>query len=83
MNISSYIHGRKIFWVKDAEAWFYFDNGESADIERPCKRCGRLPTPEGYDACLGYIKGAESACCGHGVTEPFIRMSIGGKDGYS
>lgn len=39
---------------------------------RPCKRCGRMPTKEGYDACLGYIKGAKSACCGHGIEKPYI-----------
>ena len=79
MNISSHTHGWKIFWDKDAEAWFYFNNGESAEIVRPCKHCGKSPTPEGYDACLGYIKGAESACCGHGITEPFVRMKLGGE----
>ena len=45
---------------------------EIATIERPCKRCGCSPTKEGYDACLGYIEGATSACCGHGVEKGFI-----------
>jgi hypothetical protein len=31
-----------------------------------------MPTKEGYDACLGYIEGAKSACCGHGVEEGYI-----------
>jgi hypothetical protein len=30
-----------------------------------------MPTSEGYDACLGFIPGVESACCGHGVEEPY------------
>jgi len=25
-----------------------------------------------YDACLGHIDGATSACCGHGVKQPYI-----------
>jgi hypothetical protein len=33
-----------------------------------CVLCGQPPTVEGYDACIGYIPGAVSACCGHGVT---------------
>ena len=31
-----------------------------------------MPTKEGYDACLGHIDGAKSACCGHGVEEPYV-----------
>ena len=42
--------------------------------KRACKHCGRLPTPEGYDACLGPIPGDISACCGYGVSEPYIKM---------
>lgn len=47
--------------------WVYADGVPLSQEERPCTRCGRMPTPEGYDACLGYIEGATSACCGHGV----------------
>ena len=31
-----------------------------------------MPTKEGYDACLGHVKGAKSACCGHGVEESYV-----------
>jgi len=51
--------------------WQYAD-GFPGDDDRPCVRCGKLPTKEGYDACLGYIEGAISACCGHGVSKPYI-----------
>lgn len=52
--------------------WIYSDNKKPIDAEpRPCKKCNRLPTPEGYDACLGYIEGVTSACCGHGIKEPY------------
>lgn len=44
------------------------------DPDRPCPRCGRLPTPEGYDACLGHIPGCVSACCGHGAHGPILIM---------
>jgi len=46
--------------------WRYVDDNEPVKgIGRPCVRCGNMATPEGYDACLGYIPGALSACCGH------------------
>jgi hypothetical protein len=35
-------------------------------------KCGKMPTPEGYDACLGYIDGVISACCGHGVEKQIL-----------
>lgn len=55
------------------ERWIYADTKEPISIARPCKRCGQLPTKEGYDACLGYIPGAVWACCGHGVYPPYIK----------
>lgn len=39
-----------------------------------------MPTKEGYDACLGYIKGAKSACCGHGIEEPYFREIVLGNE---
>ena len=63
--ITSQSRGNKIVYTNK---WVYADSGAPIDTEeRPCTRCGRMPTPEGYDACLGYIEGAASACCGHGV----------------
>jgi len=35
-------------------------------IKQPCKLCGKTRTPEGFDACLGYLPGVKYACCGHG-----------------
>ena len=53
--------------------WVYSDNKMPIGNEvRICKRCGKMPTPEGYDACLGYIPNAVSACCGHGVERGFV-----------
>jgi hypothetical protein len=41
-------------------------------VKLPCTRCGRPPTREGYDACVGHVEGATSVCCGHGVEPPII-----------
>ena len=67
MSATSYVRGYPAFW--DSKAWRYDDTFELVPEPdtRPCPRCGKLPTPEGYDACLGYIPEMESACCGHGV----------------
>ena len=65
MTVSTHERGHKTIWV-------YADTLEPVTGNRPCIRCGNLPTEEGYDACLGYIEGASSACCGHGITEPYI-----------
>lgn len=73
-TVSSYTRGWKIIWNPIKQKWFYADTGESIEIERSCKRCGKFPTLEGYDACLGYIKDVESACCGHGVSKAFIKF---------
>ncbi len=51
--------------------WVYSDTKESTDIERPCKKCGKMPTTEGHDACLGTLDKVKFACCGHGVEEGY------------
>jgi hypothetical protein len=68
--VRGYSRGHEIYY--DSINWKYIDNNEILRDDRPCKRCGRLPTKEGYDACLGHIEGATSACCGHGVEEPYV-----------
>ena len=68
--VKSYSRGWEIYY--DGEHWRYVDNNAIENDYRPCKRCGRTPTQEGYDACLGHIDGVKSACCGHGVEEPYI-----------
>lgn len=68
--VTSYSHGWKIYF--DGKDWWYCDNNEIDNDLRLCKRCGRIPTKEGYDACLGYIKDAISVCCGHGVEEGYV-----------
>ena len=70
MAAKAYSRGLEIYY--DGKDCRYSDNDQIVDDSRPCKRCGRMPTKEGYDACLWYIDGVKSACCGHGVEKPFI-----------
>lgn len=68
MVAKSHQRGHSIEYL--AGQWRYSDTGELADYDRPCKRCGEMPTAEGYDACTGYVLGASSVCCGHGISAP-------------
>jgi len=71
MTVSTFFRGWKAHYDEEKQTWFYEDGQPVGVGEKPCRRCGRPPTPEGIDACLGYIKGAVSACCGHGVEEGY------------
>jgi len=73
MNAHSYKRGNPIEY--DGKRWIYSDDKSAISIEKRCIKCGRMPTSEGYDACLGYIPGAISACCGHGVVA-LIQMEL-------
>lgn len=65
----SYQRGHKIIYYQGS--WVYADTKESISTERPCIRCGQMPTKEGHDHCLRFFKKAASACCGHGVEKPY------------
>ena len=54
--------------AENGKDWIYSDTRLPVDGKRKCVRCDKKPTKEGYDACLGYIEGVTSACCGHGVS---------------
>lgn len=44
-------------------------NGYKTDwcLKEKCGNCGLKRTPEGYDGCIGHLKGGVmNACCGHG-----------------
>lgn len=69
---TSYSRGHEIYYDWKTENWRYIDNNEIVNNDRPCKKCGCKPTSQGYDACLGHIEGVSSACCGHGVVEPYM-----------
>lgn len=63
----TYQRGHKIEFKTDAKTWVYSDDLSSIDAERPCVRCGKMPTLLGHDSCLGHIEHITSACCGHGI----------------
>lgn len=70
--VTAYQRGHKTYWDDKIKGWCYLDDGSRADYERPCTQCHKLPTKEGYDACLGHIPGVKSACCGHGVEIGYV-----------
>lgn len=74
MTATSHIRGHEVYFNTKEQRWKYTDTDEVADYDRPCKRCGKLPTTQGYDACMGHIKGAKNACCGHGIKEGYIQF---------
>lgn len=66
--IRSYEKGHRTYYDITTKTWRYVDTLESVEHNpRPCKKCGCYPTKEGYDPCLGHIKFARAACCGHGI----------------
>ncbi|APM39418.1 hypothetical protein [Clostridium kluyveri] len=73
---TAYSRGNLIKYVDNS--WVYEDGVPISKEERPCIRCGSMPTREGYDACLGHIEGAISACCGHGVEEGYVKYESEG-----
>lgn len=74
--ITSYKRGHGYYYDgEDIE--FYVDTKEPTSTERPCVKCGKMPTKEGHDACLGNLPGVNAACCGHGVDEGYIGFKNG------
>lgn len=72
MTLYAYQRGHEMYYDEGTEEWKYSDTGEVADHDRPCKRCGCLPTIEGHDHCVGSLRGVKAACCGHGVDRPYV-----------
>lgn len=69
----SYDRGHKIIWLLDKEIWIYEDTKKQISGRRPCIRCGKSPTKEGHDACLGKLESVKNACCGHGVEKGYVQ----------
>jgi len=68
MVATSFDRGHEIYFNVKKNRWYFVDNDTPILYnKRECKFCGKKPTKEGYDACLGHIEGAMAACCGHGV----------------
>jgi len=64
--------GNDIEYDESIDKWVYCaDKTAIPDslYEYPCGFCGKKPTAEGHDACLGTLIGVMNACCGHGNTE--------------
>lgn len=65
MSIYSLLKGHPVTFIQDE--WIYADTLEPiVNNNRPCRRCGKKCTSQGYDACLGYLPNVINACCGHG-----------------
>lgn len=71
MAAKSFYRGHSIRFDTALEVWVYSDSGEVTDYERPCAKCGELAEKGGPDPCLGLLEGVSSACCGHGVENPY------------
>lgn len=71
MKATAYQRGHLIEYDFETKRWHYADDGSPITIDRPCVKYGRVATPEGYDACVGYIPNIQAACCGHGVEKPY------------
>ena len=69
MAVISHSRGHEVVYIKDKREWIYTDDGSKHNNKepRPCKKCGRYPTEEGHDSCLGHLEGVKYACCGHGI----------------
>ena len=76
MSAFAYLRGHEITTdgsTIDPAYWRWADSGVPVrSDDRPCVRCGKMPTGEGHDACLGTVPGAIAACCGHGISEPYV-----------
>lgn len=70
----AFMRGHEVIWIQSILEWLYSDDLTLYDDSRTCARCGQFATPESYDACLGHIPGAISACCGHGVGDKIAVM---------
>lgn len=68
----SFERGWEIYY--DGKLWRYSDTKTICDGRRPCKRCRKEPNSDGSDFCLGEIQGVSSACCGHGVSRPILKL---------
>ena len=80
MTIKSFNRGYAIYYDDEKRDWFYCDDNSSANIDRPCKRCGGKANRYGHDYCMKNLTGCEgiiSACCGHGVEKGYIMLKDG------
>jgi hypothetical protein len=72
-------YGHEIEYDHDKDVWIYSDTKESLIHISPCKHCGKLPTNEGYDGCIGELPNVKFACCGHGKDKPYAILNDSNK----
>lgn len=49
--------------------------------DRPCKKCGKMPSENGHDACIENLPNVTNACCGHGNDEnAYVILEYHGKE---
>ena len=75
MTARSHMRGHPVEWSDQGWCWVWSDTKEPTPMrgpERPCVLCGLTPDHGGPDPCLGFIQGASSACCGHGIDAGYI-----------
>jgi hypothetical protein len=76
--VTAYNRGNKYVCNFDYEHIKSNLNGQEFNTtEIPCVRCGKMPTEDGHDQCLGTLPGVVAACCGHGVEEGYILFENG------
>lgn len=78
MTATAQTRGHRIYF--DGKDWRYSDDDSLAIQPRACNRCGRFPTRQGFDSCLGEIQNVTAACCGHGIENGFV-IKRGGENG--
>lgn len=83
--VSSKYKGHEI--IEKEGVWIFKDSGKlvSENVWCKCKHCGKDPTKEDHDGCLGTLPGLMNACCGHGEeNEAYVQFldgsRIAGKD---
>ena len=76
MPARSTSRGHEIYCNSDG-IWKYTEDDSIFDDSKPCKRCGHVPNVDGSDFCIGHINTVTSACCGHGIEEPFVVFDSG------
>ena len=83
--VSSWVRGHLVFWDDRQNWWCYYDTKEPVNDSRPCLKCGRLPTEDGHDACVGYIDDPNivSVCCGHGKRDGCVIVKTKTKSTYT
>jgi hypothetical protein len=83
-----YFRGHPVVEVQGKDGEHFADDltptvdQHGVSVERPCVQCGAVADPDGPDPCVGMLPDVVSACCGHGVEEPYVllRFSLRGKE---